>query len=136
MNPGNRILRPETLDLLREDLRLRLEAHPDWGDLWNLRGLLSAWEGDLEGARDAFATALERRPGFGAARWNLTWAGIQLGDEYTIEISHHYGLGTFRQTGCLIVTSSKPDAPTSQVTSITTSQIVLELPVEPGNSCS
>ena len=63
MNPGNRILRPETLDLLREDLRLRLEAHPDWGDLWNLRGLLSAWEGDLEAARDAFATALERRDG-------------------------------------------------------------------------
>lgn len=30
-------------------------------------------------------------------------AGIVLGDDYQIEISHHYGLESFRQTGCILV---------------------------------
>jgi N-acetylneuraminate synthase len=30
-------------------------------------------------------------------------AGIVLGDDYQIEISHHYGLDSFRQTGCILV---------------------------------
>jgi N-acetylneuraminate synthase len=30
-------------------------------------------------------------------------AGIVLGDDYTVEVSHHYGLEQFRQTGCIIV---------------------------------
>ncbi len=30
-------------------------------------------------------------------------AGIALGDDYQIEISHHYGLDHFRQTGCILV---------------------------------
>jgi N-acetylneuraminate synthase len=30
-------------------------------------------------------------------------AGIVLGDDYQIEISHHYGLERFRQTGCILV---------------------------------
>ncbi|MDJ0785973.1 MAG: N-acetylneuraminate synthase family protein [Myxococcota bacterium] len=30
-------------------------------------------------------------------------AGIELGDDYTIEISHHYGLERFRQVGCVLV---------------------------------
>jgi sialic acid synthase SpsE/quercetin dioxygenase-like cupin family protein len=30
-------------------------------------------------------------------------AGIVLGDDYQIEISHHYGMESFRQTGCILV---------------------------------
>jgi N-acetylneuraminate synthase len=30
-------------------------------------------------------------------------AGIALGDDYQVEISHHYGLESFRQTGCILV---------------------------------
>jgi sialic acid synthase SpsE/mannose-6-phosphate isomerase-like protein (cupin superfamily) len=30
-------------------------------------------------------------------------AGIVLGDDYQIEISHHFGLESFRQTGCILV---------------------------------
>lgn len=32
-------------------------------------------------------------------------AGIALGDDVSIEVSHHYGLERFRETGCVLVTS-------------------------------
>ncbi len=37
------------------------------------------------------------------AKGQLYEAGIVLGEDNAIEISHHYGIETFRQTGCIIV---------------------------------
>lgn len=37
------------------------------------------------------------------AKGMFTEAGIVLGDEYEVELSHHYGLENFAQTGCLLV---------------------------------
>jgi sialic acid synthase SpsE/quercetin dioxygenase-like cupin family protein len=37
------------------------------------------------------------------AKGQIFEAGIALGDDYQIEISHHYGLEQFRQTGCILV---------------------------------
>ena len=37
------------------------------------------------------------------AKGQIFEAGIVLGDDYQIEISHHYGLERFRQTGCILV---------------------------------
>lgn len=37
------------------------------------------------------------------AKGQIFESGIVLGDEYPIEISHHYGLESFRQTGCILV---------------------------------
>lgn len=32
-------------------------------------------------------------------------AGIALGDDITVEVSHHYGLDRFRETGCILINS-------------------------------
>lgn len=37
------------------------------------------------------------------AKGQIYEAGLELGDSYTIEVSHHYGLEHFRQFGCIIV---------------------------------
>jgi N-acetylneuraminate synthase len=37
------------------------------------------------------------------AKGQIFEAGIALGEDYQIEISHHYGLDSFRQTGCILV---------------------------------
>ena len=37
------------------------------------------------------------------AKGQIFEAGIVLGDQYPVEISHHYGLESFRQTGCILV---------------------------------
>jgi N-acetylneuraminate synthase len=37
------------------------------------------------------------------AKGQVYEAGLELGDSYTIEVSHHYGLEHFRQFGCIIV---------------------------------
>ncbi len=37
------------------------------------------------------------------AKGQLYEAGIVLGEDYTIEISHHYGLARFRETGCILI---------------------------------
>jgi len=37
------------------------------------------------------------------AKGQIFEAGIALGDDYQIEISHHYGLDRFRQHGCILV---------------------------------
>jgi N-acetylneuraminate synthase len=37
------------------------------------------------------------------AKGQLYEAGLQLGDDYTVEISHHYGIEHFRQFGCILV---------------------------------
>jgi N-acetylneuraminate synthase len=37
------------------------------------------------------------------AKGQIYEAGIVLGNDYTIEVSHHFGMEQFRQTGCIIV---------------------------------
>jgi N-acetylneuraminate synthase len=37
------------------------------------------------------------------AKGQIYEAGLELGDDYTVEISHHYGLERFRQFGCILV---------------------------------
>lgn len=37
------------------------------------------------------------------AKGQIYEAGLQLGDDYTIEVSHHYGLDRFRETGCILL---------------------------------
>lgn len=37
------------------------------------------------------------------AKGQIYECGLEIGDDYSIEISHHYGLETFRQTGCIII---------------------------------
>jgi N-acetylneuraminate synthase len=37
------------------------------------------------------------------AKGQLYEAGLVLGNDYTIEVSHHYGLERFRQTGCVLI---------------------------------
>jgi sialic acid synthase SpsE/mannose-6-phosphate isomerase-like protein (cupin superfamily) len=37
------------------------------------------------------------------AKGQLYEAGIVLGDDYTVEVSHHYGLERFRETGCILI---------------------------------
>ena len=39
------------------------------------------------------------------ARGLLYEAGIALGDDISIEVSHHYGLDRFRETGCVLINS-------------------------------
>ena len=39
------------------------------------------------------------------AKGQLYEAGIALGDEISIEISHHYGIDRFRETGCVLINS-------------------------------
>ncbi len=60
----------------REYLRGELRRHSHWPDLWNLRGLLEAWEGHLDRARSSFARATALNPSYGTARWNLQWIGL------------------------------------------------------------
>ncbi|WP_292977197.1 N-acetylneuraminate synthase family protein [Nitrosomonas sp.] len=37
------------------------------------------------------------------AKGQLYESGIALGEDYTVEISHHYGLERFRETGCILI---------------------------------
>lgn len=37
------------------------------------------------------------------AKGQLYESGIALGEDYTVEISHHYGLEQFRETGCILI---------------------------------
>jgi N-acetylneuraminate synthase len=39
------------------------------------------------------------------AKGQLYEAGLVLGDDVTIEVSHHYGLERFRETGCVLINS-------------------------------
>ncbi len=39
------------------------------------------------------------------AKGQLYEAGIALGDDISIEVSHHYGLDRFRETGCVLINS-------------------------------
>jgi Tfp pilus assembly protein PilF len=72
-------LRPDQVELLREDLRRALDEHPGWADLWNARGLLHAFEGQLEAAGLAFREALSRAERYQQARWNAAWVDLLLG---------------------------------------------------------
>lgn len=37
------------------------------------------------------------------AKGQLYESGVMLGEDYTVEISHHYGLEKFRETGCILI---------------------------------
>lgn len=39
------------------------------------------------------------------AKGQLFEAGVALGDDVTIEVSHHYGIDRFRETGCILINS-------------------------------
>jgi tetratricopeptide (TPR) repeat protein len=67
------MLDPAQLAALREALCADLAHHAEWADLWNLHGLLEAWEGRPREACDSFHRALKRNPGYGTARWNWRW---------------------------------------------------------------
>ncbi|MGQ0723241.1 MAG: hypothetical protein ACT4PE_16965 [Candidatus Eiseniibacteriota bacterium] len=73
------LLHPDQVALLREDLRRALDEHPGWVDLWNARGLLHAFEGELEAARLAFHEAVSRAERYQLARWNAAWVDLLLG---------------------------------------------------------
>ncbi|MFN8178812.1 MAG: hypothetical protein U0167_12860 [bacterium] len=64
---------------VRESLRHDLGAHPEWADLWNLHGLLEAYEGNLEKARSSFAEALRRNATYRAALANRAWLELIAG---------------------------------------------------------
>ncbi len=83
---------------VRESLRNDLGAHPEWADLWNLHGLLEAYEGNLEKARASFGEALRRNPTYRAARANLAWAELLSGGSPvgTEEMVHGEILGAVR----------------------------------------
>src|SRR5262245_66547719 len=68
---------------VRESLRNDLGAHPEWADLWNLHGLLEAYEGNLEKGRASFAEALRRNSTYRIAKENLVWAGLLAGESAT-----------------------------------------------------
>ena len=47
------LLRPTQVAALREALCADLSHYTHWADLWNLHGLLEAWEGNLETAANS-----------------------------------------------------------------------------------
>jgi len=83
---------------VRESLRHELGDHPEWPDLWNLHGLLEAYEGNLEKARASFTEALRRNPSYRAARSNLAWLDLLGGGSPvgTDEMDHAAVLGAVR----------------------------------------
>jgi tetratricopeptide (TPR) repeat protein len=83
---------------VRDSLRDDLGSHPEWPDLWNLHGLLEAFEGNLEKARTSFAEGLRRNPSYRAARSNLAWVELLTGGSPvgTDEMDHGTVLGAVR----------------------------------------
>lgn len=67
------LLEPSQGLALRKELTAALRAHPEWPDLWNLRGLLDAHDGNLDAARSAFAEALRHNRAYSEAHANLVW---------------------------------------------------------------
>ena len=61
---------------LRESLRVETSLHPSWPDLWNLQGLLHAYERDYDSARECFRRAVKRNASYWRAQWNLCWVGL------------------------------------------------------------
>jgi tetratricopeptide (TPR) repeat protein len=61
---------------LRRGLKTEIATHPSWPDLWNLQGLLHAYEGDFAGALADFQEAMRINPAYGRARWNANWASV------------------------------------------------------------
>jgi tetratricopeptide (TPR) repeat protein len=72
----NSMLRRRQVAALRETLHYELQSHSEWVDLWNLRGLVAAYERDHEKARGSFALAIEKNPRYETARWNLQWLDL------------------------------------------------------------
>ena len=83
---------------VRESLRNDLGAHPEWADLWNLHGLLEAYEGNLEKGRASFAEALRRNSTYRVARANLVWAELLAGEGTTAadDLEHATVIGAVR----------------------------------------
>jgi tetratricopeptide (TPR) repeat protein len=77
-HPGQLLERRQAA-AVRESLRHDLGSHPEWADLWNLHGLLEAFEGNLEKARSSLNEALRRNPSYRAARANLAWVELLCG---------------------------------------------------------
>jgi Flp pilus assembly protein TadD len=61
------------------DIRTALAAGLESGEIENLLGILLAQQGDIRGARDSFARALELQPNLPGARENLERAEAMLG---------------------------------------------------------
>jgi tetratricopeptide (TPR) repeat protein len=79
------LLTSDQIAVLRESLRAELQQHPEWADLWNLKGLLDVVDGRPEDGHAAFAKSLEINPNWATARWNLRWVELLLGSEPTAE---------------------------------------------------
>lgn len=96
--PTRPMLEARQTAVVRESLRTDFGAHPEWPDLWNLHGLLEAYEGNLEKARSSFAEALRRNPTYRAARSNLAWLELLTGGSPigTEEMDHGAVLGAVR----------------------------------------
>jgi len=65
------------LSELRLALDARLERHPNYPDLRNLRGLARTYAGDHEGAFADFVEALRIHPHYEAALLNVAWLHVQ-----------------------------------------------------------
>ncbi|MGH2570140.1 MAG: hypothetical protein ACRDGR_02865, partial [bacterium] len=61
---------------LRKGLKAEIAMHPTWPDLWNVQGLLRAYEGDFAGAIADFHEAMRINPSYHRARWNACWASL------------------------------------------------------------
>lgn len=75
------------LERLQRHLDARLESQPGYADVRNLRGLVRAERGDLEGARSDLEAALRVNADYNVARFNLAWIQIRATDAGSAERS-------------------------------------------------
>jgi tetratricopeptide (TPR) repeat protein len=71
---------------LREGLQAEIAMHPSWPDLWNLRGLLNAYEGEFPAALADFQEAMRLNPSYWRAHWNGCWAGLLASPTHSLPI--------------------------------------------------
>jgi Flp pilus assembly protein TadD len=67
----------EGLDQALRVLDWKVNQHPTYPDVLNLRGLARAYLGDLEGSRDDLVEALRLNPKYEAALVNLAWVHVE-----------------------------------------------------------
>lgn len=84
MTPKNgpaALISARQLEAAISDVSASLGHHPEWADLWNLRGLMEAFQGKFDSAVASFEEALRRNESYSAAAANLTWAnGLAAGN--------------------------------------------------------